>query len=112
MSRPLANPVVTSLLAIADDLAQYRGTANLKQMAMRRAISNAYYAVFHAICGVCADSLVNRSKPDLTQAIYRSIDHGPVKRLLLSAAAREIAPDMRKIGDLFAALQQQRHRAD
>ena len=100
------------LLSIAEDLAGYRGSANLRQTAMRRAVSNAYYAVFHALCGVCADGLVGRGKPDLMRTVYRSIDHGPVKRSLLSAAALSTFPDIVKIADLFASLQQHRHAAD
>ncbi len=33
-----------------------------KQADLRRAISTAYYAVFHALCRMCADSLTGKGK--------------------------------------------------
>jgi len=53
------------------------------QATRRRAVSTAYYAVFHRLCELCADALVGKGKsPDAYVAIYRSLDHGPVRNVL------------------------------
>lgn len=78
----------------------------------RRAISTAYYAVFHAICALCADQLVGDRDVALREAIYRTVEHGPARKLLTSEAARSIATGMDRIGGSFADLQRARHTAD
>ncbi len=45
----LPNRIVYEFLEVAEVLAQQKGSANLQQAAMRRAISTAYYALFHAL---------------------------------------------------------------
>ncbi|MGF3022181.1 hypothetical protein ACQVP2_05045 [Methylobacterium aquaticum] len=53
----LGNPLVYDLLVVADMLAEQRGRRNLQKAAIRRAISSAYYAVFHGLCFVCTRAL-------------------------------------------------------
>ena len=78
----------------------------------RRAVSTAYYAVFHALCRVCADKLVGARSPEHREAIYRTVEHGAARKLLTSTAARQISPNIEKLGGYFADLQRNRHAAD
>ena len=83
--------------------------------AIRRAISTAYYAAFHAIAASNADALIDPAHDQLTAEawirIYRGLDHNHAKtqlqrnRALLSADAQIFA-------DLFRDLQNERHNAD
>ncbi len=79
---------------------------------MRRAISTAYYALFHSLCTVCADGLVGWTQVDLVAQTYRALDHQSARRRLLGQDIAAISPEMRKVGESFDALQEQRHVAD
>ncbi len=53
-----------------------------RQADLKRAISTAYYALFHAIARDAADLLVGTGKdrPDKAwKQVYRALDHGPAK---------------------------------
>jgi hypothetical protein len=99
------------LLDIAADLAQ-REEGKPRQTSLRRAISSAYYALFHALAALCADELVGHSKSWSVYApIYRTLDHGRAKdvfkRLLIGYSA-----SITTIGQTFILLQERRHAAD
>jgi hypothetical protein len=99
------------LLDIASRLAQLE-EGKPRQASLRRAISSAYYALFHAVAKLCADKLVGYSKPwGLYTPIYRTLDHGKAKdvfkRMLTGHGA-----DIAGIGQTFILLQEQRHMAD
>ena len=81
----------------------------------RRAVSTAYYAVFHALAKACADRFlpIDRNAREY-ERVYRALDHGPLK----SAAERE-RNDLLKgrqqildLLDLVVLLQGERERAD
>jgi hypothetical protein len=82
-------------LALSDDLivtARRLARANPnrpRQADLRRAVSTAYYAVFHALARQCADRFVgtghNRSRP-AWQQVYRALDHGFAKNACFQAA--------------------------
>ena len=70
-------------IAIAKDLAARGGNDTLGQSSLRRAVSTAYYALFHCLANCCADMLVGgpgsgRSEPAWHQA-YRALQHGTAK---------------------------------
>jgi hypothetical protein len=99
------------LLDIAADLARREG-GKPRQTSLRRAISSAYYALFHALATLCAKELVGYSKPWRVYApIYRTLDHGRAKdvfkRSLIGYSASITA-----IGQTFILLQERRHAAD
>lgn len=117
---------------LADDLLEQarhlieRDAARPRQASLRRAISTAYYSLFHLMVAD-ATSLLVRSLP-LRSAVARSFDHktlrsaavavgeafrGPsgsqgLRGFLRLPVARELA----KVCDTFVNLQEQRHRAD
>lgn len=79
----------------------------------RRAVSTAYYAVFHQLAQLCSDCLLPQSgrDPEDYARIYRALDHGQLKRAFgqKPLAAHET---LRRIGDIVVKLQSERHRAD
>ncbi|MDE3261158.1 MAG: hypothetical protein OYL41_04145 [Acidobacteriota bacterium] len=83
----------------------------------RRAVSTAYYAMFHCLARICVDRLAeNRGvplRPPTRRTVYRSLQHGRAKRRCMNP--RVIAPYPRAIQAFargFAELQKKRHRAD
>jgi hypothetical protein len=60
-----------------------------RQVDLRRAISSAYYAVFHGVLAAAADEFVGRTKRAALEysLAYRSIDHRT-----LSPRSAEVAP--------------------
>ena len=107
------NPLVHDLLEIAEGLAGQDGRPSLRQAGLRRAVSTAYYALFHALCTVCADGLVRWSRTDLVAKTYRSLDHGLARRKLAALAAKaDKGAVVRRIGVVFGDLQDSRNDAD
>ena len=85
--------------------------------AARRAVSTAYYAMFHCLARMCADRLAaNRGvplRPATRQTVYRSLQHGRVKRRCINP--RIIAPypeAIQAFASGFVELQRKRHLAD
>jgi uncharacterized protein (UPF0332 family) len=88
-----------------------------KQGHLRRSISSAYYAVFHALARCCADLLIGgpgsrRSKPAWSR-VYRALDHGTAKsacanKTMIAKFPREI----QEFSRAFVQLQLKRHEAD
>lgn len=109
---PFPNALVVQLLDVARELASQRGRPSRRQAAMRRAVSSAYYAVFHALCSACVSGLAGRSRALLSQQIYRALDHGTARRRLAEREAWTIHPTMELVGASFRILQDQRHLAD
>ena len=85
------------------------------QESLRRAVSTAYYAIFHALANSNADCLIGASHDALTahawDRIYRALDHQAARRSL--AQDQELFSDVVKdFGKAFSELQQARHIAD
>ena len=98
-----------------------------RQVDLRRAISNAYYGVFHAISASAANQFIGKSKQSTSQhsLLYRSIDHATLRNLCLELRNRKLssklgrhAPaggfgsDIRAFAAAVLDLQQSRHDAD
>jgi hypothetical protein len=116
------------LLEQAEHLIE-RGTAGGEPRAvdLRRAISAAYYAVFHDVLAAAADEFVgpaDRGTPRYT-LVYRSIDHRVLSRLCAevkkskpSAQYQGYAPatgftrEARSFAGYVVELQEKRHSAD
>lgn len=87
------------------------------QTELRRAVSNAYYAMFHCLARCCADTMVggtgaNRS-PDAWRQVYRALQHGLAKDACSNKAMVKKFP--RAIQDFatqFVTMQKKRHHAD
>ena len=108
------------LIKIASFLATIGVVSNLgrpRQADLRRAVSAAYYALFHALAHCGADMLAGSSSARRNQAgwqrIYRSLEHGTtLRRLNNRSGMRGFPREIRGFGRLFVNLQVERHRAD
>lgn len=93
------------------------GNGKPSQVALRRALSTAYYGVFHALAAGGADLLIGgrgarRSDPAWRQ-VYRALDHGLAKSAcknqnVMSRFPREIVD----FANVFVTMQEKRHKAD
>jgi uncharacterized protein (UPF0332 family) len=83
---------------------------------LRRAVSAAYYAVFHAIASAAADSVVpaNKRATEEYARVYRSINHGALRKLCERVRAKnfDFENDIREFAAAVADLQEKRHSAD
>ena len=82
---------------------------------IRRAISSAYYALFHALAASNADVLIgppqDRKTAEAWTRVYRSLNHGPAKQVL-RRHRQEFSLGSQIFADTFSDLQNQRHSAD
>jgi uncharacterized protein (UPF0332 family) len=100
-----------------------------KQIDLRRAISAAYYAVFHCFLRTAADDLVGTNRKSRRSSsyalVYRAFDHSNMLRICqeatkaqlpekLSAALnqKQFPVEIRYAANVFADLQDWRHKAD
>lgn len=105
-----APSMVDRLLSAAQDLLK----SNLRSAAYRRrAVSTAYYAVFHALAKLCAEALLKDASrdDDAYSKVYRALDHGPLKNLFVQAPLKD-HPTIKLFGSDIVKLQTERHRAD
>ena len=90
-----------------------------RQEELRRAVSAAYYALFHLLAGNAADTLAG-ARPSFRSPrrrfwsqTYRALDHGYAKNQCLNQAVmRGFPQEIQDLGVLFAYLQLQRQNAD
>ena len=103
----------SELLQIARELATRKG-GSPHWVSRNRAISAAYYALFHALAELCARELVGAWKPwPAFRHVYRSLDHAAARRTFEAARSRGgFSAGLIAIGDLFRLLQKERHAAD
>lgn len=102
--------LVSRLLDAADALLKKRpGSAAFR----RRAVSTAYYALFHALAKLCADALLPESNQrGLEYArVYRALDHASIKKAFSAEPLKDHAK-LQTIGVLFVELQSSRYQAD
>jgi uncharacterized protein (UPF0332 family) len=87
------------------------------QAHLRRAVSTAYYALFHKLALCCADLLIGssgakRSKPAWNQ-VYRSLEHGLAKQACEDKKTMAQFPaEIQDFANMFVAMQIERHDAD
>lgn len=104
-------------MAFADDLlkdAHYlaaRGGQNPRQSSLRRAVSTAYYALFHLLI---ADFVLNWKVKDQRARLGRMFEHGRMKdvALKLKQPSTPVESDLKTVFQAFAQLQNDRHTAD
>ncbi|MYC29641.1 MAG: hypothetical protein F4X65_06065 [Chloroflexi bacterium] len=109
------------LLRTATFLANYVDPTDLdgrpSEANLRRSVSTAYYAAFHALSQSCADTLVGPYSEDSNEeywvAAYRTLEHRQVKNKLnngerMTRFSDQVRDFAKRLGDL----QDSRHRAD
>lgn len=106
-----------ALMSVAENLARARQKGEvLRQAELRRSVSTAYYALFHAVRLDYSDFLVGRTKlaresKAWTKA-YRTLNHGPLANASGQLKSAEMAPETLRFYDIFADLKSKRERAD
>lgn len=90
------------------------GRGRPRQAELRRAVSAAYYALFHALALCCANALAgsnrNRSSWDQT---YRALEHGHARNQCNDKAAMSrFSGEIQDFGKKFVLVQQRRQEAD
>jgi len=87
----------------------------------RRAVSSAYYAMFHCLCKFCADNFIGGVKNGRTERAwaqaYRALNHGAAKNACKRCVEKlgqgaGFPPDIIHFADFFVTMQQERHDAD
>ena len=106
----------SNLIATAFSLADTGRRGRPRQTDLRRAVSTAYYALFHCLAASCADLLVggsgaDRSKPAWEQT-YRALEHGIARQRCRAGTIREFPPVIQEFARVFLDLQGKRHQAD
>lgn len=84
-----------------------------RQAELRRSVSTAYYALFHALAENAADLLVGVGQGRGNEAwvhVYRALDHGFAKSVCREL--RKLPPAVTGCADEFIELQEIRHKAD
>ena len=89
---------------------------NPTQEDLRRAVSTAYYALFHTLSNECADLLVgatttDRASDEWTQA-YRALDHRQLRSQCGRAEVARYHQGLQDFAVTFRRLQEYRHQAD
>ena len=83
------------------------------QANLRRAVSTAYYAVFHSLAHTAADLLIGRESSAAWHQVYRALEHGNTKNACLNKQAMQGFPhEIQEFAKKFVALQNERHQAD
>ena len=111
------------LLEVAQDLASLHPESP-HQASLRRAVSTAYYALFHLLI---SETTANWARPELRATLARCFDHGPMKTASetkvsqINAALKEDDPEdaekvvaihLRTVANAFVQAQQRRNDAD
>ena len=104
-------------MAIARDLAARSGNDTPGQAGLRRAVSAAYYALFHCLANCCADLLVgssgsDRSEPAWIQT-YRALQHGTARARCNNLGMIQRFPvEIQEFAQQFTFMQRKREDAD
>ena len=102
--------MVETMLQAADTLVERLPASSAFR---RRAVSTAYYAVFHTLAKLIAGSLLPDASQDSEEylRVYRALDHGPLKNAFNQSPLRD-EPRLRTIGHVVTRLQSERIKAD
>ena len=95
-----------------------------RQANLRRAVSSAYYALFHLMTAACVRRFAPEEPAGLSPRIARAIIHSEIKEVCASisrgspgSVLRDLLPggfsdEVRAFAERFVTLQDARHRAD
>jgi len=102
------------LLAQVEDSSDLDAATRAAQL--NKAVSAAYYAMFHALAQNNADRLVGDSEADRDSAAwhrtYRALEHRTAYRQLNENRVADFSSPVRVFGSAFRTMQELRHRAD
>ena len=102
------------LLQMAIGLAE-ANTGRPRRADLCRAVSTAYYAMFHCLAHTCADSLAGRSRSvgnrQMWRRVYRALEHRQAKTRCENMPS-SFPAGVREFGQAFSVLQSRRHFSD
>ncbi len=83
------------------------------QARLRRAVSTAYYAMFHCLAASAADLFIGPARGPAWHLAYRTLEHGRARSACRQGQAmREFPAEVRNFAEAFVALQKARQQAD
>ena len=87
------------------------------QATLRRAVSTAYYAMFHCLARTCADLLVGGESADRSKhawrQVYRAVEHNATKSACKDRTVIVHFPkEIEDFSNSFISMQEKRHKAD
>lgn len=88
-----------------------------RQSDLKRALSTAYYAMFHQLCWNCADCFIGGTSADRShqawRQAYRAVEHGFAKKQCNNQQLMARFPkEIEDFASQFKTLQELRHTAD
>ena len=91
-----------------------QGTRRVRSVFLRRSVSDAYYALFHALAALCADHLVGVTKrnSEAWRRVYRGLDHARVREEFRRKDVVNMDLAVGRVAAAFVQLQEARHAAD
>jgi hypothetical protein len=116
-------PLPTDLLEQAGFLAQ-REQQRPRQASLRRAVSTAYYAVFHLLASAAASQATPATPAGLSERVQRSLEHGAMKEAAKRFESGNLPDHIRPlvtnplptaliaVARTFVRLHEERHKAD
>ena len=100
------------LMEVARVLAE-SGHAPPAQARLRRAVSTAYYAMFHCLAASAANLFIGTVRSPAWHRIYRALEHGRARSACRQAQTMpEFPTGIRDFAKAFVALQKARQEAD
>ena len=105
------------LISIATQMALSSDDTPERQDDLRRAVSTAYYAMFHTLANSNANTLIGAPENDDDNAAWnrthRALEHGVARSRFRHTGHMDTFPDaVREFADKFNDLQQERQNAD
>ena len=105
------------LIMIARLLARIDSSETPNNDELRKAISCAYYALFHALCNCVAEQWVGFDEElrgsDAWVLAYRLLEHGKVKAGCIKISnSKNFPQELKTVAQVFLIVQSMRHRAD
>ena len=83
---------------------------------LRKAVSTAYFAMFHCVAFSCANVIAGDPDPDADPSpwrhVYRAVEHRQVKDQCKQLRNFKLLPHLQLFADEFVRLQGRRHAAD
>ena len=88
------------------------GPGRPTQASLRRAVSTAYYALFHCLAATAADLFIGQQRTPAWHRTYRALEHGRARSACQEPTARRFPAEVRDFAEAFVAMQKARQRAD
>ena len=98
------------LIEVARTLAE---SGDAPQARLRRAVSTAYYAMFHCLAASAADLFIGTVRSPAWHRTYRALEHGRARSACRQAKTMpEFPVEVRDFAEAFVVLQIERQEAD